>query len=38
MISRTEAAFWRLYRELPRRIREKAQAAYRQFFADTAHP
>jgi hypothetical protein len=38
MTSRTEPGFWKDYRKLPRKIREAARAAHRQFCADTAHP
>lgn len=38
MNSQTAARFWRLYRKLPRNIRQAARVAYRQFRADPSHP
>jgi hypothetical protein len=38
MISRTVAGFWQLYRKLPRKIRNAARVAHRQFRTDPAHP
>ena len=38
MNSVTVSGFWQLYRKLPRKIRDAARVAYRQFLADPAHP
>jgi hypothetical protein len=38
MNSRTVPGFWQLYRTLPRKVRDAARVAYRQFCADPAHP
>jgi hypothetical protein len=38
MNSRTAAGFWQMYRTLPRKTREAARVAYRQFRTDPAHP
>ncbi len=38
MNSQTVSRFWQLYRKLPRKIRQAARIAYRQFVADPTHP
>src|SRR5207245_7846847 len=38
MNSETAARFWRLYRKLPRQVRQAARVAYRQFVAEPTHP
>ena len=38
MNSLTVPRFWQLYRKLPRKIRQAARVAYRQFLADPSHP
>ena len=38
MNSQTVARFWDLYRQLPRRVRDQARAAYRRFRTNPAHP
>lgn len=38
MTSRGTTDFWRLYRELPRPIRNAAQKAFKTFLANPAHP
>ncbi len=38
MNSQTTPDFWRLYRRLPKHVREAARAAYQQFLADPSHP
>jgi hypothetical protein len=38
MNSQTAGGFWRLYRLLPKTVREQARKTYRQFLANPAHP
>jgi hypothetical protein len=38
MKSQTLPSFWKLYRQLPKRVRLAAREAYRQFMADPRHP
>jgi hypothetical protein len=38
MNSQAVPGFWRIYRKLPRNIRQAARAAYHQFIADPTHP
>jgi hypothetical protein len=38
MNSRTVPGFWQLYRKLPRKVRDAARVAYRQFHTDSTHP
>jgi hypothetical protein len=34
----TQADFWKLYRALPKQVRDQARQAYRQFNRDPRHP
>jgi hypothetical protein len=38
MISQTVPEFWELYRALPRKVRQAAVSAYRQFQISPSHP
>ncbi len=38
MNSQTAPDFWKLYRRLPRPVREAARATYQQLCADPSHP